>query len=275
MAEKQSPRRYVLGSREQELARLDAQARMIEPATRLLLRASGIGSGARALDLGTGLGHVAQLVAELVGSAGSVVGLDQSAEALEEARRRTGGDGRIAFVQGDVTGWRDAEPFDVIVGRLLLFHVGDPVQVVRHHVAALRPGGRFVAIDFDIGSARTEPMIPLVEEVGRWVTGAFSAAGAWPMIGARLGMILEEAGVTDVTTFGVQAYLPPRSPAGPALFAGVVRTLLDAIVAHRIATREHVDIETLESRLAEELARANAVLLPPTVAGAWGKRPAS
>ena len=275
MAEEGSPRRYVLGSRAEELARLDAQARMIEPATRLLLRASGVGPGMRVLDLGTGLGHVAQLASELVGPSGSVVGLDQSADALAEARRRTGSDGRIAFVQGDVTSWRDAEQFDVIVGRLLLFHVGDPVRVVRHHVAGLRPGGRFVAIDFDIGASRTEPMIPLVEQVGRWVTGAFSAAGASPMIGARLGMILDEAGVTDVTTFGVQGYLPPRSPAGPALFAGVVRSLLDAIVAHRIATREEVGIETLESRLAEELSRANAVLLPPTVAGAWGKRPAS
>jgi hypothetical protein len=52
------------------------------------------------------------------------------------------------------------------------------------------------------------------------------------------------------------------------LFAGVVRSLLDVIVAHRIATHEQIGIETLESRLAEELARANAVLLPPTVAGA-------
>lgn len=274
-AHESSAREYVLGNRAPELARLDAQAKTIEPATRLLLRASGIGAGMRALDLGTGLGHVAQLVAELVGPNGSVVGLDQSADALDEARRRAGGDGRFLFTQGDVTSWRDAEPFDVIIGRLLLFHVRDPVHVVRHHLAGLRPGGRFVAIDFDIGAARTEPMIPLVEDVGRWVTGAFLAAGAWPMIGARLGMILEEAGVTEVTTFGVQGYLPPRSPAGPALFAGVVRSLLDVIVAHRIATREQVGIETLESRLAEELGRANAVLLPPTVAGAWGQRPAS
>jgi SAM-dependent methyltransferase len=274
MADESSPRQYVLGSRAQELARLDVPARMIEPATRLLLRASGIGSGARALDLGTGLGHVAQLVAEMVGPTGSVVGLDQSAEMLAEAGRRsdTATAGRITFVQGDVTTWRDGEPFDVIVGRLLLFHVANPVQVVRHHGANLRQNGRFVAIDFDIGGSRSEPRVALVEEVGRWIVRAFAAAGASPMIGARLGAMLQDAGLTDVTTFGIQGYLPPGSPAGPALLAGVVRSLADAIVAHGIATREQMGLETLETRLAAELSRANAVMLPPTVAGAWGRR---
>ena len=275
MAEEQAPRQYVLGSRAQELARLDAQARMIEPATRLLLCASGIGAGARALDLGTGLGHVAQLVAELAGSTGSVVGLDQSAEMLAEAARRadTATDRRITFVQGDVTTWRDGEPFDVIVGRLLLFHVANPVQVVRHHAANLRPNGRFVAIDFDIGGSRCEPRVALVEEVGHWITRAFAAAGASPMIGARLGVILQDAGLENVTTFGVQGYLPPESPAGPALFAGVVRSLADAIVEHRIATREQMGLDTLQQRLADAIASSRAVLLPPTVSGAWGTRP--
>jgi SAM-dependent methyltransferase len=267
-----STREYVLGSHAQELARLDAQAKRIEPATRLLLRASGIGPDARVLDLGTGLGHVAQLVAELIGSNGSVVGLDQSVDVLEEARRRAGSDPRLVFTQGDVTSWRDAEPFDVIVGRLLLFHVADPVAVVRHHVAALRPGGQFIAIDFDIGSARSEPAVPLLREAVEWISAAFSAAGASPNIGARLGVILEDAGLTGVTTFGVQGYIPPRGLAGPSLVAGVIRSLEETIVAHRIATREQIGIETLESRLADALHRANAVLLPPTVSGAWGRR---
>jgi hypothetical protein len=134
-------------------------------------------------------------------------------------------------------------------------------------------GGRFVAIDYDIGAARTEPLTPLVRDTVEWIGAAFAAAGAWPTIGARLGMILEEAGLTEISTFGVQGYLPPRSPAGPALVAGVIRTLEEAIVAHRIATREQIGIDTLESRIAEELSRTNAVLLPPTVVGAWGTRP--
>jgi protein-L-isoaspartate O-methyltransferase len=79
---------YALGSDESEIARLDAQAAMLAPATRLLLGAGGIVPGMRVLDLGTGLGHVAFDVANLVGPRGVVVGIDQSARLLEIAERR-------------------------------------------------------------------------------------------------------------------------------------------------------------------------------------------
>jgi ubiquinone/menaquinone biosynthesis C-methylase UbiE len=271
------PQKYVLGSHAQELARLDAQARAIESATRVLLGAAGLEPGSRVLDLGTGLGHVAGLVLALVGPSGSVVGLDRSAAALAEARRRAAaaGEARVTFVEGDVTTWRDAGPFDAVVGRLLLFHVADPVGVIRHHAENLRPGGRFVAIDFDVGASRCEPSVPLVERCLEWVTKAFRAAGASPMIGTRLGMLLHEAGLHDVRTFGIQAYLPPSDAAGPAMLAGVVRSLAGAMAAHGIATAGEIGLDTLEARIAAALTSANAVILVPAVAGAWGTRPAS
>jgi len=268
-----SERSYVLGSDPQELARLDRQAVFIEPATRLLLTAAGIGPGQRVLDLGTGLGHVARMAGQLVGPAGSVVGLDRSVEALAVARQRveTAGESHVSFVEGDVGQWRADEPFDAVVGRLVLFHLQDPVAAVRHHVRDLRAGGLFVAIDFDIGGARTEPAVGLADAALDWVMRAFAASGAAPTIGARLGPLLEQAGLVDVTTFGVQGYLPPNDPRGAALLAGVVRSLAGAIVKHGIATAEQLDLATLEQRIGDELRRGQAVLLPPTVAGAWGR----
>ena len=49
--------------------------------------------------------------------------------------------------------WRDDEPFDAIIGRLILFHLADPVSVVRHHAASLHPGGLLLALDFEDGAA--------------------------------------------------------------------------------------------------------------------------
>jgi SAM-dependent methyltransferase len=269
--------KYVLGNQPDELARLDRQAAAIERPTRLLLQAAGIKSGARVLDLGTGLGHVAQLAGELVGPAGSVLGIDRSADAIGVARQRAqeAGAGHLTFVEGDARAWHAAEPFDAIVGRLFLFHVPDPVAVVSHHLHNLRPGGEFVAIDFDIGSARSEPSIPLVDDALGWVRDGFRAAGAWPRIGARLGTILARGGLGRVTTFGVQAYLPPHDPSAAALLAGVVRSLAPAIVGHGIATAEQLDVTTLEQRLREATREADAVILPPTVAGAWGYAPSA
>jgi SAM-dependent methyltransferase len=267
----------VLGSDPEELGRLDRQAAQLEPATRLLLQAAGIVPGLRVLDLGTGLGHVARVAGQCVGSQGSVVGLDRAAPVLSVARQRVqaAGETHVSFVEGDVCRWRGDEPFDAVVGRLVLFHLADPVAAVRHHLQNLRVGGLFVALDFDIGAARAVPAVGLLDEALDWIVRAFNAAGATPDIGARLGPILQRAGLEDVKTFGVQAYLPPRDPGGPALIASVVRSLAGAMAQYGIASAEQVGLDTLERRLADELQREEAVLLPPTLVGAWGHSPIS
>ena len=266
---------YVLGNHPEELARLDRQAQAIERPTRLLLQGAGLTKGMRVLDLGSGLGHVARLAGELVGPTGSVTGIDQSPDVLAVARDRTqqAGMTQVNFVDGDVTTWRSVEPFDAVVGRLLLFHVADPAAVARHHIGNLRRGGLFVAIDFDLGATRADPPVRVIDETVRLVEAAFRAAGAWPRIGARLGMLLDEAGFTRVSTFGIQAYLPPSDPDGPALLASVVRSLAPAIISHGIAKAEELELDTLEHRLAEAGRQAGSVILLPTVVGAWGVSP--
>lgn len=265
---------YVLGSDPAELARLDQQAVAIAPPTQLLLQAAGVAPGMRVLDLGTGLGHVALMVGAMVGPAGSVVGVDQAPAVLEEARARAAAAGaaNVRFAEADVTTWRDDEPFDAIVGRLVLFHMADPVAVLRHHLAGLRPGGLMIAVDFDIGGARAEPAVPLASRALAWIIRAFEQAGAHPMIGAHLAQLLDAAGIGEIRSLGVQGYFGPEDPGGPALVTGVVRSLADAIVAGGIAGASEIGLDTFEQRLADELRSAGAVLLPPTVVGAWGRR---
>ena len=265
---------YVLGAAEVESARLDAQAGLIARATAVLLRESGIAPGMTVLDLGTGLGHLAFAVAELVGPAGAVVGIDQAEALLEvaEQRRRAADLGNVRFVEADVRTFEPDEPVDAVVGRLILFHLPDAVDAVRHHAAALRPGGLLVALDFDIGTCRTEPAVPLFESVRDWVETAFRQAHAEPRIGARLVSILREAGLAGVETLGVQAYFGPNDPAGTAMVAGVALALADPILAAGLATEEELDPATLEQRLAHELRAADAVLLTPCVVAAWGRR---
>ena len=160
----QPPNAYVLGSDRRELERLDRQAAAIEAATRLLLRQSGVSPGMRVLDLGSGPGHVTHLVAELVGEQGAVVGLERDTAMLDVARERTRARGfaNVSFQEADVTTWSADEPFDAVVGRLILFHLPDPEAVVRHHLRNLRSGGLMLALDYDIGAARSEPPLELV-----------------------------------------------------------------------------------------------------------------
>jgi SAM-dependent methyltransferase len=266
--------RYVLGSDPAEITRLDAQAAMTAPATRAILRSAGIAERMRVLDLGSGLGHVAFEVAALVGEEGAVVGIDQSAALLEIAERRRLDErlGNVTFHEADVRTYREDEPFDAVVGRLILFHLPDAVDVLAHHLAGLRHDGIIVAIDFDLGAARAEPPVPLVTTLVGWVIEAFARAGAAPTIGTRLSLLLREAGAVDVAGMGLQSYVAPDDPQGPLLLAGIVNTLAPKIAAEGIAGAEEIGLDTLRERIAGELAAADAVMLPPAVAGAWGRR---
>jgi SAM-dependent methyltransferase len=265
---------YSLGASESELARLDAQAAAIARPTAVFLRSAGIAPGMRVLDLGTGLGHVAFQLSELVGPTGAVLGIDQVAAmlAVAEQRRVAAGIENVRFVEADVQAFRDGEAFDAVVGRLILFHLPDPVRVLRHHVAGLTDDGLMLIVDFDVGSARSEPPVPLFMAAREWVLEAFRRAGANPTIGTQLGLILRDAGLTDVETFGMQSYLPPDDAALPALLAGVVRSLAPVIAANAIATEEELGLDSLEQRLSRELRASRAVGLTPAVAGAWGRR---
>ena len=266
---------YVLGSDDAEVARLDGQAYSIAGATEALLHAAGIGGQMRVLDLGTGLGHVAFMVAGMLDPGGSVLGVDQAERLLgvAEKRRAAAGVDNVEFVRADVREFSARESFDAIVARLLLFHLPDREEVLRRQLDALRPGGTMVLVEFDCGAMRSEPEIPLVESVRDWIVAAFRSAGADPHIGVRTGQLLRRAGCADVSTFGVQAYFAPDDPLGPFLCAGVTRSLAPQIIAQGIATEAELGLETLQDRIAEEVTARDAVVLPPAVAGAWGTRP--
>ena len=81
-------RPYVLGTTDAEHDRLIRQAARLEPFTERLCRDAGIGPGQRVLDIGSGIGDVAFLVARLVGPTGEVIGIDLDGIALEKARAR-------------------------------------------------------------------------------------------------------------------------------------------------------------------------------------------
>jgi ubiquinone/menaquinone biosynthesis C-methylase UbiE len=265
---------YVLGSSSPEIARLDLQAAAIESDTDLLLRRAGIEAGQRVLDLGTGPGHVAFALSNIVGPGGSVVGVDQDPRmlALANARRDEAGLGNVRFAEGDARTYRDAEAFDAVVMRLLLMHLPDRAEVIKHHEGALRRGGRMVLLDYDVGACRAEPQIELISQLTEWVLAGFRAAKADPTVGTRLAVLLREARFADVAVLGVQDYHAPDDPRTAAMFAEVTRSLAPAIIGAGIATEEQLGLDTLQDRIERAQAAADAVLLPPTVVAAWGVR---
>jgi SAM-dependent methyltransferase len=265
---------YVLGHSSAELRRLQAQAHMLAGPTGAFLTLAGITPGMRVLDLGSGAGDVAFLLAGRVGPDGSVVGVERSKTAVEFARERARQE-RIAnatFVTGDVSTFDPGGPFDAVVERLVLLHVDDPVAVVRRCAGLLRPGGVLLAMEYEMEALASLPPHPLVTRLNRWITGAFRHVGQDPILGARLQDILTDAGLTAPIALGLQTYFRHDDDRGPRLGAETVRTLAPVIVAAGLATEEEIGIDTLEQRLADALASVEGILRIPTLVGAWGRR---
>jgi SAM-dependent methyltransferase len=265
---------YILGSDDTEIDRLQKQAAILAEATALLFQRGGIRPGMRVLDLGSGPGDVAFLVAEIVGQDGSVVGVEQDPAqiAVATARRDRLGLGNVEFRRGDARTFVDDEPFDAGVCRLLLMHLPDAADVLAHQMRNLRPGGVFVAVDYDMGGARALPEVELYSRVRDWLWAGFQHAHADPFVGMRLPVLFGRAGYDDVGALGLQAYWAPENRQAAGYVVGVVRAMKDAIVAAGAATEDEMGLDTLEQRLGDALGAAGAVYTMPTVVGGWGRR---
>src|SRR5262249_12431189 len=146
-------------------------------------------AGERVLDVATGTGLVAELLAR---SGCSVVGLDQSPEMLSAARSRFAGadrpSGRGELIEGEA----EALPFpdgsfDARALTCPLRYVEDPRATVRELARVVRPGGRVGSLEFGV------PSLPAARAAWRlYTTIALPMLGgmvsrAWGDVGRFLG----------------------------------------------------------------------------------------
>ena len=77
---------YVLATGDAAANRLRILHNVYGPGARALLIRAGIRPGMKVVDLGCGVGMTTQLLAELVGPTGQVIGVDYSTAQVEQAR---------------------------------------------------------------------------------------------------------------------------------------------------------------------------------------------
>jgi SAM-dependent methyltransferase len=192
---------YELGHTDRELRRLATQAALVEPFTRSYFQRAGVGQGMRVLDVGSGAGDVAFLVAGLVGPAGEVVGTDRSPMAVAAATARAKAQllSNVGFVEGDPAKLTFDMPFDAIVGRYVLMFSPDPVAMLRGIAKHLRPGGVIVFHEVDWTGAGSFPPAPTYDRCFRCILETFHKVGTNPYMGLGLHAAFIKAGLPAPT----------------------------------------------------------------------------
>lgn len=148
------------------LQRLIESSYLREPVTRSAIQAVELPVGSRGLDVGCGHGAQAMLLAEAVGSAGHVTGLDLRREFLvyaQEIAQQAGLSNRLSFQEGDMYSLPfDDNTFDWAWSMDCVGYApGDPLPPLRELVRVVKPGG-IVAISA-WSSEQLLPGYPLLE----------------------------------------------------------------------------------------------------------------
>ncbi len=209
-----TPREYVLGTGDDELARLGLQHRLWSDAAHAAWKNANLRPGERVLDVGCGPGFASLDLAQIVGPRGAVVGVDESEAFVAYANGQAASRGLPQFsaVVGDVqklagvlAGGAGASAsgahgggggFDLAYARWVLCFVPDPGAVVREAGALVKPGGRFIVHDYFNYEAMA--MAPRRQA---WVKAVSATARSWrarggdPDIVARVPRLMEQAGL--------------------------------------------------------------------------------
>jgi SAM-dependent methyltransferase len=191
-------RNYVLGTHNEELARLGLQHRVWRPAVLDCWQRAGITVGKRVLDVGAGPGYAAVDLAEIVGPGGQVTALERSENfirAMEQACRARSL-GNVKIHQLDLmTDELPAGDYDFSWCRWVMSFVSDPALLIKK-LGNVMPKGS-TAIFHEYGHYETWhffPRLPNQERFREHVIATWRESGGEPDGAVALATLLPTSG---------------------------------------------------------------------------------
>lgn len=193
---------YILGTHDDEIARLGTQHQVWRPYMLDAWVRAGITRGSRLADFGAGPGYATCDAAEIVGREGQVTAVERSPAFIEHARRQLE---RREFAQARIVAAdliSDELPlsgFDLAWCRWVASFVASPAILLGRIADSLRLGGRAVFHEYQDYS--TWSVIPTSERLNRFVADVMSSwrdSGGEPNIAATLIPLLAGVGLRPI-----------------------------------------------------------------------------
>ncbi len=159
-------------------------------------------SGMTILDIGCGFGIMTCKLAELVGTSGYVIGIDNSAEQLEIAHQKASEKKikNIKFIKLSVYDLECLDQkFDLVWGRFILSHLTEPEKVISKVYQQLHPEGIFCS-DETFTPLFSYPEHILFDQFARAVSHLFEAQGKNFNLGMYVPAKLKAFGFNNIIT---------------------------------------------------------------------------
>jgi SAM-dependent methyltransferase len=136
-------------------------------------------------------------IAEQVGPAGSVIGIDNSPDQIELARQQAKSRGltNVEFQLADAYSPRLPEAsFDLACCRLVLMHLTQPVDALRAMRSLVKPGGTVLAEEMDLGCWLCDPPTEAMNQFYELNVALGELRGEHFRLGSSLHQVFREAG---------------------------------------------------------------------------------
>lgn len=137
----------------------DQQARFYDVTRKLFLTHRreaiallGIVPGNTVVDIGCGTGENFRFLRQKLENDGLIIGVDASPEMLKIAQQKTGVTLRSELICMDAAEFRREEQVDAVIASYALSMIPDYRRVIRNAFGYLKPGGRFVTLDFRLSN---------------------------------------------------------------------------------------------------------------------------
>jgi SAM-dependent methyltransferase len=206
---------YVLGTSDEEIARLGLQHCVWRPRALDAWRRAGVSVGQTVIDIGCGPGYAAMDLAEIVGPSGNVIAIDKSERflhALETAGRRRGLTNITRYALDLDDERLPPIPADGAWARWVFAFVRSPRELLTRVAGALKPGGVFVAHEYcDYSTWRLAPESPELEEYVQAVMKSWRDEGGEPDIALELPAWLAGLGFELRTISPIMDVVPPSN----------------------------------------------------------------
>ncbi len=231
--------------------------------------------GERIVDLGCGAGTTTLAIAEAVGPAGQVTGLDISPDLVAEARNRAAGMANVTILEADAATFAfPPQAFDALCSRHGCMFFDDPAAAFANIRHGLRPGARVAMSAFGPLAENPWATVPLraVETVlGPSPDGPPGpAAGPGPFAWADPSVFetaLGKAGFRDIAWTGH----PLRFAVGADGDTDPVSRAVTMVLAIGVAARR---VGSAGAGVAERVRPALREALAPHVEDGWVRLPA-
>lgn len=203
---------YLLGTRDDEVARLGLQHRVWRDEMLAGFDAAGFGPGQTLLDIGAGPGHATADLSDRVGADGKVIAYERSPHFLDALRNREcpNIDVRPVDLTEDDLGENVA---DGAWTRWVLAFLPDPAPVVAKIARALKPGGKAIFHEYlDYEAWRLIPQPPEHRRYRELVVKSWRDSGGEPDAALPLPGWLADAGMEVVSMRPMVRIIGPGDP---------------------------------------------------------------